>query len=27
MFDDCPHWWPVARAAEAAAALERFWAA
>jgi pimeloyl-ACP methyl ester carboxylesterase len=26
MFDDCPHWWPVARAAEAAAALEGFWA-
>ena len=27
MFEGCGHWWPIERAAEAAAALERFWAA
>jgi pimeloyl-ACP methyl ester carboxylesterase len=27
MFDGCGHWWPYERPAEAAAALERFWAA
>ena len=27
LFDGCGHWWPLQRAAEAAAALERFWAA
>jgi pimeloyl-ACP methyl ester carboxylesterase len=27
LFDRCGHWWPYERAAEAAAALERFWAA
>ena len=26
MFDGCGHWWPQERPAEAAAALERFWA-
>ncbi len=26
LFDGCGHWWPLERAAEAAAALERFWA-
>ena len=25
-FDSCGHWWPLERPAEAAAALERFWA-
>jgi pimeloyl-ACP methyl ester carboxylesterase len=27
VFDDCGHWWPSERPAEAAQALERFWAA
>ena len=27
MFDGCGHWWPYERPSEAAAALERFWAA
>jgi pimeloyl-ACP methyl ester carboxylesterase len=27
LFDGCGHWWPYERPAEAAAALERFWAA
>jgi len=27
LFEGCGHWWPVERPAEAAAALERFWAA
>jgi pimeloyl-ACP methyl ester carboxylesterase len=27
LFENCGHWWPVERPAEAAAALERFWAA
>ena len=27
LFEGCGHWWPLERAAEAAAALERFWAA
>lgn len=27
LFEGCGHWWPLQRAAEAAAALERFWAA
>jgi pimeloyl-ACP methyl ester carboxylesterase len=27
LFAGCGHWWPLARPAEAAAALERFWAA
>ena len=26
LFEGCGHWWPLERAAEAAAALERFWA-
>ena len=26
LFGDCGHWWPLERPAEAAAALERFWA-
>jgi pimeloyl-ACP methyl ester carboxylesterase len=26
LFEGCGHWWAVERAAEAAAALERFWA-
>ena len=27
LLDDCGHWWPYERPAEAAAALNRFWAA
>lgn len=27
LFEGCGHWWPLERAPEAAAALERFWAA
>jgi len=27
LFEGCGHWWPLERPAEAAAALERFWAA
>jgi pimeloyl-ACP methyl ester carboxylesterase len=27
LFEGCGHWWPIERPAEAAAALERFWAA
>lgn len=27
LFEGCGHWWPLERTAEAAAALERFWAA
>jgi pimeloyl-ACP methyl ester carboxylesterase len=27
LFEGCGHWWPIERPGEAAAALERFWAA